>query len=609
MANLCGCQGCPNGAAQKYKLSVSGTTNNTCTDCANLNGDYILSLASTGATCQWSLTTTITLCGGSQSITWTLSIFSNGGVTLNLKIGLAIIATWSGTITDCLAVATLSRAFENVDCNYPSTITVTPIFPALSDTDLNGCLPAIQKGNAPGSNLGQSFNQPYLGVPGVSGQFQTAQSNTLQTGMPPWSGYNSTSGGGCGGGCGCQGSCGGSCGCQGSCGCGSSSAGATLPVPTPLMGAAAAIAGVQQAKPPIPGAMAGPAKVNLSNGNLVLMLPLPDAGCNNPGPTLTYNSLSPVSSSFGTGWTEAYQSKLVAGTGASIVTITDAAGGVARYSNPSSGQYQPPAGNSSSLVKNADGSYTQTQPDGLQLRFNSSGQLTRQQSASGQRWTMTYVSSRLDHITSPSGQRTSYAYDVSGNLRRITDSGGRITSLTINASGNLARVRYPDLSIVSMTYNAAHRLTAYQDAGGNRTSYSYDGNNFANQVILPSGARTTFTYRDWGTTKVTDARSNVTTLLYNMARNITGTISPVGARTTFTWLSNQLTAVLDPHANRTTVISTTLGNSTSFLNAIPDALGNRYSITYDTNSRVKSLRDQLGNRTTFVWDSSNNRTA
>ena len=42
--------------------------------------------------------------------------------------------------------------------------------------------------------------------------------------------------------------------------------------------------------PIVPGATDGPAKINLSNGNLVLRVPLPSSGCWNLTPVPTYGT-------------------------------------------------------------------------------------------------------------------------------------------------------------------------------------------------------------------------------------------------------------------------------------------------------------------------------
>src|SRR5262249_43855119 len=159
-----------------------------------------------------------------------------------------------------------------------------------------------------------------------------------------------------------------------------------------------------------------------------------------------------------------------------------------------------------------------------------------------------------------------------------------------------------DGGISTMTYDVSHRLTCFIDPRGMRTSYAYDANGFVKRITEPSGALTTCSYLDWGTTAVTDPAGQRTTMTHNMARNIASSTDADGYTTTYRWAGNRLQAMIDGKGNRSTFTYAALTRRTVGLQSIRDAQGGIFTFVYDTNDRVSGLIDHLGKRSTLIWD-------
>jgi YD repeat-containing protein len=430
-------------------VTVGLASNGTCVDCAGLTGASGVyaswdSLGSFGAGCSW-LATLTGACGlnqatfgvarfPDQTVTMTFSLVTSGGGT-----------TWQvGGVRDCWAPQTLSLVSGASDCNWPGTVTVNAIPPDLSDGPGSACLAAFLRG-CPQGTLAQCLNPPFLGGP-------TSCCDPT--------------------GCGCGPSC-----PNNRCGalispfrytflvsrCRCESRTACRPGSISLFGrnlidqAEAMLDRWQrQMRPPVPATDFGPARLNLSNGNLILRLAHPVGGAFDPNPVLTYNSLTPAASEFGTGWTASHKQSLALVSGGTFnVNVTDGTGTLLHFNNLTAGQYYSPQSTDDTLVQNGDGTWTQTQPDGFQVAYDTNGRPSRLADSAGDRWTMGYDGGgRVLNLTDPYNRRTSYAYDGSNNLKRVQDAGGRISSFTVNGSGNLSRMVAPDLSVTRWSTTA-----------------------------------------------------------------------------------------------------------------------------------------------------------
>ena len=228
------------------------------------------------------------------------------------------------------------------------------------------------------------------------------------------------------------------------------------------------------------------------------------------------------------------------------------------------------AGTPNQFMQLGDGSWTETQPDGLAYHYPATtGEVTTTildyvQNLAGVRWTVMYDGgNKITRIDGPFSRTTTFVYDDNAMIRRIVDPAGRITSFSVNFDDNQNLVRFitPELCLTSFLYDTDNNSTlrAWIDPMLQRTGFNYVSDEaespFAvSQVMLPSGRLTSFLYNgDVPYATVTDGRGGVTTYISN-----------------------------DP------------GNGSSQVMAIVDALGNTTSFTYDDYQRVLSQQDPHG---------------
>jgi YD repeat-containing protein len=276
--------------------------------------------------------------------------------------------------------------------------------------------------------------------------------------------------------------------------------------------------------------------------------------------------------------------------------------------------YTPPDGATNSLQQNADGTWTETQPDGFELRYNTSGRLSRLQDIVGSRWTLSHdAGGRVTKIEDPLGLRTSVAYDGSNRIKRVEDSAARFTSYTVNGSGDLTQVTSPDLCLTEMRYDSVHRLKAWIDPVGNRTSFSYDDQTAVAVQEIPK-SRASFTAADqrnigirlWGGCVRRQAAKR------EAARNNRGEISPFlalrmccpprnrprngshGSRSA----RNFHTGLPKGHGKRITYSHTALGQRKVMI----EPEGGRFSYVYDDATQLKYLENPQNQRTSYAYD-------
>jgi YD repeat-containing protein len=150
-------------------------------------------------------------------------------------------------------------------------------------------------------------------------------------------------------------------------------------------------------------------------------------------------------------------------------------------------QYVGPAGDFSTLVKNADGTYTRTLKDGAKFQFDAQGLQTAVTDRNNNTTTYAYNGQgRLATITDPAGQVTTFTYSGSV-LTSLTDPAGRITQLAHDSDGNLTGVTYADATQETFTYDPQRRLTQRTDAQSKVYQYQYDYAGRFSQATLPTG--------------------------------------------------------------------------------------------------------------------------
>ena len=377
-------------------------------------------------------------------------------------------------------------------------------------------------------------------------------------------------------------------------------------------------------RPSIPGMWFGPAYISFPTGNLMLQIPVPASNPFDPTPVLTYNSFSANNTiQFGYGFCDSFNptvsnyrlqelgtfsAQVISGTGQCLI--------YGNWTNMTN-YFLAPSAARNALVHNSDGSWTEIQPDGLQLKYGTDGVLDRIQNVAGARWTLTRDTSDLLHsIQGPTNRRTSYSYTM-GMLSGITDPAGRQTQFSIDANDLLRTVTYPGGNTVQLGYENANLLNSYTDPAGNRTTYGYDRYCRVNQLVRPDGARYTFVYNYPGanapeTVAVVDPASNITTMVYSGCAYLNSVTDPLNHRTTFLWEpidDPRIQSVIDPNGNRTTLTYTLLANRTRGLTTLQRPIVGRYTFNYDGNARCASFIDYDGHTTTFRRDANGQRLA
>jgi len=357
------------------------------------------------------------------------------------------------------------------------------------------------------------------------------------------------------------------------------------------------------------------------------------------------NNAGAGSDAFGSGWTLQGLEKITSATGGVVLDLGD--GGRSLWftgSFVSGGTYTNPAGEFSTLVEGAGGTYTRTLTDGTQITFDSSGRETATIDTNNLRVTYAYNgSSQLSTITDPYGKITTFTY--SGDfLQTIEDPANRLTTLTHSggsSGGNLTGATLPDGSTWSYGYDAAGRMTSSTDPNSKIVTVAYDAANRASTVTRPDGSHESFVadqergWTDSGTSgspaaatllaearsTYTDPNGNVTDLRpdWNGQGLTNVAVDPLGNVAVHDRDSNGLATIAVDRLNRITQygydaegnvgtvtyadLNTDKYTYNSFSEVVKhtDANGKTTTYTYDAHGNLTNVQDPLNNRTTMTY--------
>lgn len=190
---------------------------------------------------------------------------------------------------------------------------------------------------------------------------------------------------------------------------------------------------------------------------------------------------------------------------------------------------------------------------------------------------------RPQSTVDPNGLVTTLAYDLRGRLTE-RNAGGEVTSYVYDGAGQLTGVVMPDSSTLTYAYDAAHRLVRIQDGLGSRIEYTLDaaGNRTQERVYDPGGtlART---------------RSRVFDALNRLAQDL----GAQGQATAYTYDGNSnATTTTDPLARTTTHAYDALNRLTQVL----DPAGGITQYGYDAGGNLAQVTDPRGLATTYTYD-------
>ncbi len=354
--------------------------------------------------------------------------------------------------------------------------------------------------------------------------------------------------------------------------------------------------------------------------------------------TRTYASMSTHAGDLGHRWNHNYAWLLTIESDGDA-TVTYPSGGLARFEwNSGSQTFSAPGGNTDSLVKNQDGTYTLTNTAQIKFNFSSAGKLTS--------------------IVDRNNNTTSLSYDGNGRLSSVTDPGGRALTFTYDASNRIWKVTdplpTPDTRTVEFTYDASGDLTQVKDVKGGTTNYAYsshrmisltDSNNHtaaqntydtANRVAEQTdgvGGVTCFYYGSGptytstncpgvtpapqaGETIVVNPRGNKTTYGFDLSYRTTDAKDPLGNTIHYDFdSSNDVTCVTDQRGKKAAYSYDSKGNVTQMIDALnTDAScqlktgGVKWTFTYTARNDIDLETDPLGRQTDYVYDTPGNLT-
>lgn len=316
---------------------------------------------------------------------------------------------------------------------------------------------------------------------------------------------------------------------------------------------------------------------------------------------LSYNSLENRDIPLGKGWAHSYNLSLKEATGSVILKL--GSGDFLSFAL-SGTTYLPEAttNDTTTIIKNSDGSYTRIFKNGLKQTFNSTGQLTTITDPNANTTTLTYSGSDLATITDSTSRKLTIA-SSGGRINSITDPAGRAT--TFGYSDNLlSSVTDPAGNSWSYIYDANGKLTQKTNPAGNSSSNVYDANGKNTSSTDPEGRTKTISYDSANASTVTEKDGSSWSRMYDPLLNVpTTTTDPLGniSNKSFDSRGNILTNTT-PDGNTTSYSYDSANNMTS----VTDALGKSTSYTYNSLGQVLTVTDPDGHITTNSYDAKGN---
>jgi RHS repeat-associated protein len=346
--------------------------------------------------------------------------------------------------------------------------------------------------------------------------------------------------------------------------------------------------------------------------------------------TFSYNSLDSSNSPLGTGWTHDFNISIILNSDGSLF-LKQFDGNTVWFVPGSGNTYYADVKSRdvSTIVKNADGSFTRTAKYGKVHNFNSSGQLTSIVDRNGNTTTLTYTGSNLTGITDSTGRTV--ALGVSGGkIASVTGFDGETSKISYSAAGLISSIADPLGNTWNFQYDSNNRMVQKTDPSNNVVSYTYDATSGMltsttdpNKMVIsiaysPIDYTTTVTEKDGGVwvhnyysefnvpLAITDPYGNKTTYAYDSNNNLLSITYPDGTSTAYTYDSNRNVTSVTDAGGRTTNLTY---NSQNRVTVIQDPSGGTANITYDAKGNLSSYKDPAGALTSIQRDSKGNITS
>lgn len=236
---------------------------------------------------------------------------------------------------------------------------------------------------------------------------------------------------------------------------------------------------------------------------------------------------------------------------------------------------------SSTLIQNADGTFTRTLRNGTQSHFDGNGHQIATVDRVGRQSTFAYDGQgRMISATDPVGQTVQYNY-FGNNLGAIIDPAGKMTGFTYDGSNNLVQVTFPDGSGKHYTYDQNGLMLSETDQSARTTQYAYNQWGRVQQVTKADGS--TMSFQDMGSATA--------------GNNYTG-----GTQGAFTSLGTGPNQVFDGIVDSRSVTTTFVPNTGGYITAVIDGNGNTTNIQRDQYGNPLLIQRPDGTTVTFVYD-------
>lgn len=313
--------------------------------------------------------------------------------------------------------------------------------------------------------------------------------------------------------------------------------------------------------------------------------------------SLYYRSIQFAPSTIGNGWSHSYETALSAGTGYNMVLWINGARRIySKFSSSATAPFISPKGDFSTLVKNADNTWTITEKDGTTRNFDTTGAATSIVDRNGNTLTFGYTNGKLSTVTDPNGRSATFAYDGNGKLSTITDPGGKVYTL-VYTGGNLTSVTNPDTGQWVYTYGTNGLMATKTDPENNGVTYNYDTSNRLTSTTDPVGKSRSYGFAApvASTGKIPDPY----TVQWVQPKQIVFTEKD-GNNWTYVYdtLTETIKSKTDPLNNTTSYTYDSQGN---MLTKTEPGIGTT-TYTYDAKGNILTLNDPLNQTTTYTYN-------
>ncbi len=243
--------------------------------------------------------------------------------------------------------------------------------------------------------------------------------------------------------------------------------------------------------------------------------------------------------------------------------------------------YKPTAQDHTSLVRNADGSFTRSFRNGTQIFFDASGRQTASVDKAGRVTAFSYdAQGRLTSIVDPAGRQITYNYS-GALLSSITDPASRTTNFSYDGSGNLLQVVFPDGTSRGFTYDASGLMLSETNERGIATQYTYNEWNRLASVTRADGK------------SITINDSGSATAANNYTGGNVGTLKSMG-----TGANQVYDGIKDAKSVETKFVKDVQG----YVTTVTDGTGRQTQIRRDIKGKPTLITRPDLSTVTFVYD-------